>query len=85
MSVNVQDRKGATALFHAVLQRKKAAAALLLQYGADCNLQGASLDGYRGVSPLVTAVRYPATYTDARGRSRQVYNVTQKVLFTQGT
>ena len=77
ISVNTLDKEGGSALFHAVLQRKEAVAKLLLKYGADVNLNEACLDGYKGVSPLMTAVRYPATYTDSRGQSYQVnYTIT---------
>ena len=72
MSVNILDKEGGSALFHAVLQRKKAVAELLLKFGADVNLSEAYLDGYKGVSPLMTAVRYPATYPGHQGQSRQV-------------
>ncbi len=66
------DKEGGSPLFHAILQRKQAVAELLLKYNADPNLAEASLDGYRGVSPLMTAVRHPGTYTDSHGVLRQV-------------
>ena len=85
MSVNILDKEGGSALFHAVLQRKKAVAKLLLKYGADVNLNEACLDGFKGVSPLMTAVRYRATYTDSHGESRQVntFNYLKKLKVTK--
>ncbi len=70
--MNALDKEGGSPLFHAILQRKQAVAELLLKYGADPNQAEASLDGYRGVSPLMTAVRHPGTYTDSKGVLRQV-------------